>query len=157
MTFQDLIDRLKDMSTGNKSSFLGELEEIHDDWHMNGEFEDTRIGFLSFHREIIFYYRRVLRKQGQRLPRAFTLAQLSRMHPYDRWIDDLDNERIFSQAIENWHNSVHRNHHDPDFMDPRKNIYLNDFWKLHLFLNNKFTRWLRRNNITYQNVNHNNV
>lgn len=154
MTFQDLIDTLRQMSTGNKNSFLSELEDIHDNWHSNGEFDGSLIGFLSFHREIIHYYRIVIRKQGQRLPRAFTLRQLSTMHPYERWIDDLDNPRIFSQAIENWHNSLHRNHHDPDFMDPRKNIYQADFWKLHLFLNNKFTRWLRRNSIRYQNINH---
>lgn len=157
MTFQDFINKLKEMSTGNKSTFLGELEGIHDNWHSNRNFEGFPVGFLSFHREIIFYYRRVLRKQGQKLPRAYTLAQLSVLHPYERWIDELDNERIFSQAIENWHNSVHRNHHDPDFMDPKKNIYLNDFWKLHLFLNNRFTRWLRINNVTYQSVNHRNV
>lgn len=154
MTFQDFIDKLKDLSTGNKSSFLGELEDIHDNWHTNRDFDGSTIGFLSFHREIIFYYRRVLRRQRQKLPRAFTLAQLSVMHPYESWIDELDNERIFSQAIENWHNSVHRNHHNPDFMDPKKNIYLTDFWKLHLFLNNRFTRWFRTNGIRYQDVNH---
>lgn len=154
MAFQDFIDKLKEISTGTKGSFLGELEDIHDNWHRNRDFEGSFIGFLSFHREIIFYYRRVLRKHGQKLPRAFTLGQLSAMHAYESWIDGLDNERIFSQAIENWHNSVHRNHHDPDFMDPKKNIYLTDFWKLHLFLNNRFTRFLRTNGIRYQDVNH---
>lgn len=153
MTFQDFIDTLRQMSTGGKTSFLAELKDIHVNWHLDEEFEGFPVGFLSFHREIIFYYRRVLRKQGQRLPRAFTLTQLSMMHPYDRSIDELGSARAFSREIQRWHNSVHESHHHPDFIDARKNIYLDDFWKLHLFLNNRFTRWLRRNNVSYQNVN----
>jgi hypothetical protein len=157
VTFQDLIDKLKEMSDGNKTSFLEELEDVHVNWHLNRNFEGFPIGFLSFHREVIFYYRHVLRKQGQKLPSPFTLKQLLGIHPYERWIDASDTPRIFSQAIENWHNTVHRSHHNPDFMDPRKNIYLVDFWRLHLFLNNRFTNWLSRNNIRYQDVNHRTV
>ena len=154
MTFQDLIVKLRQMSTGTKSSFLTELEDIHVRWHRDETFEDFPVGFLSFHREIIFYYRRVLRKQGQKLPRAFTLTQLSTMHSYDRSIDEVGSARTFSKDIQDWHNDVHNNHDNPDFGNARKNIYLNDFWKLHLFLNNRFSRWLRFNNITYRGVNH---
>ena len=39
------------MSTGSKNSFLAKLEDIHD---TNRDFDGPTIGFLSFHREIIF-------------------------------------------------------------------------------------------------------
>ncbi len=112
------------------------------------------IGFLSFHREIIAYYRRVARREGRR-QRPFTKREL--MHPFHAWIDGLGVAESFSEAIEDWHNFLHRDHSDPDFMDPKKNIYMPDFWRLHQFINNRFTNWMRKNKEKYQPLNHSSV
>jgi len=129
VTFTGFVNKLTQMSKGTEKSFLKDLENIHDDWHRRGRsFEGDPIGFLSFHREIIGHYKKVLRKEGKKLPKPFGKSQL--MHPYHDWIDGLNNPESFSNAIEDWHNSLHRDHPDPKFMDPKKNIYMPDFWKL---------------------------
>ncbi len=78
------------------------------------------------------------------------------MHPID-WIDGLNNPESFSNAIEDWHNSLHRDHPDPKFTDPKKNIYMPDFWKLHQFINNRFTSWMRSNGETFKDIDHSTV
>lgn len=152
MTHTDLIKRLKDMAKGTPDSFLQKLESIHDDWHTTREFEGQPVGFLSFHRELIKYYKACLKKNGKKIPAA---AKSKDLHvPYQTWIDRMSTAEEFSQAIENWHNSVHRSHSDPDFMDPRKNIHIPFFWSFHQFLNNKFSKWMKANNETFASLDH---
>ncbi|HEX9320390.1 MAG TPA: hypothetical protein VF884_15765 [Nitrososphaeraceae archaeon] len=60
------------MSKGTEKSFLKDLEKIHDNWHRRDRsFEGDPIGFLSFHREKIGYYKKVLRKEVEKLPKPF--------------------------------------------------------------------------------------
>ena len=116
MTFTGFVNKLTQMSKGTEKSFLKDLEKIHDDWHRRGRAFDGD----PFHREIIGYYKKVLRKEGKKLPKRFGKSQLR--HPYQDWIDGLNNPESFSNAIEDWHISLHRDHPDPNFMNPKNNI-----------------------------------
>lgn len=155
MTHTDLVNKLKEMAKGTDSEFLEELESIHDDWHTTREYEGRPVGFLSFHRELIKYYKACLKRNGKKIPKA---ARAKSLHvPYQTWIDELSSAEVFSQAIENWHNSVHRLHTDPDFMDPRINIHISFFWSFHQFINNKFSKWMKANGEKFADIDHETV
>jgi hypothetical protein len=85
------------------------------------------IGFLSFHHEVLGVY------QARYLP---TLAPGAMAHPVPAYRPAIDNSPdvlTFSQALEDWHSSVHRNSkkYTVDFADPTKNIYMPRFWQFH--------------------------
>lgn len=152
MTHTDLVDRLKEMAKGTDADFLQELESIHDDWHTTREFDGQPVGFLSFHRELIKYYKACLKKNGKKIPPA---ARAKSLHvPYQSWIDGMSVAEEFSQAIENWHNSLHRLHSDLDFLDPRINIHMPFFWSFHQFINNRFSKWMKTNNEKFSDIDH---
>jgi hypothetical protein len=83
-----------------------------------------------------------------------TMAKTS--PPYRPVIDQATDAIQFSNAIEGWHNLVHRNtkRYGAAFSDPRKNIYMRRFWQFHTFIDGKFQAWLVAQSETYDALDH---
>jgi hypothetical protein len=148
--------KLAAISAGSKADFLTAFGPIHQRWHMAemmrgaGTFTGKPIGFLSFHHEVLTVYQAHYAK---------TLTPGTMAHPsppYRASIDRQSSIEFFAAAIEDWHNSVHRNtrKYGPDFADPMKNIYMRRFWQFHKFINNKFAAYLNAHHLTYDNIDH---
>jgi len=153
----DLRQWLQLTSTSTTNLFLQAFEEVHYDWHWDasntgrGTFQGSPIGFLSFHHEVVQVHNQLVRRNGEPLPTAWTNPR----PPYDTRIDNQRDPESFSLWIENWHNRVHTNPIYPtQFLDPRQNIYMFLFWRLHQLVEDKFMAWLRNNSISYDDVDH---
>src|SRR5947207_5852049 len=132
--------KLSTISAGSKADFLSAFADIHDKWHMSemrtgkGKFGGKQIGFLAFHHEVLTVY------QG-RYATSLTPGTMANPLPaYRAAIDSAVDAVSFSHAIEDWHNSVHRNvaKYGVDFSDPTKNIYMPRFWQLHKLIDTTF-------------------
>jgi hypothetical protein len=150
-----LRNRLNSISTGSKNDFLKKFSVIHARWHHAemmdgiGTFNGSTIGFLSFHHEVIRIY---IGKFNQNLT-AGSMAKPS--PPYRKLIDSISDSLEFSHALEGWHGLVHMNpKYGPNFGNPTKNIYMPRFWNFHKFIEDKFLRWLEKNKIDYNDINH---
>ena len=135
-------------------AFLGRLEAIHLNWH-NRTFSTRRLGFLVFHWTVIEEFKRA---RGPAIwtggirpfrPQDFTSFGWSYNVTERAQKQDIDSLVNFSTAIESWHNDAHMAvgmafGNENDMMNPQANIYLQQFWRLHYFINTKFLRELRR-------------
>jgi hypothetical protein len=151
----DLRAALAMMSAGTKKHFLTGFAPIHKKWHMtemsgpHGTFNRSPIGFLSFHREVIGVYR------ARYVPSLASASMAHAAPPYRTLIDNITDPAQFSVAIEGWHNGVHRNKkYGVNFADPTKNIYMARFWELHEFIDEKLTRYLTKNGLQYDTLDH---
>lgn len=152
----DLRERLQLISNETKTKFLRKFATIHYKWHMDemmtgsGTFGGSPIGFLSFHHEVLTVY---ISKFDTSLT-AGPMANTS--PPYRPVIDSILKSVEFSNALEGWHNLVHRNtrKYGRNFSDPKKNIYMERFWQFHKFINDKFQSWLTNNQLNYDDVDH---
>lgn len=149
MTHKWFEDYMENLSKQDPYTYLENFEDIHVYWHMENPF----LGFLSFHRTVIDTLRTSLRGAGADLPSAWTTAEPA----YLNWIDDIKDAEEFSEAIQFWHNGVHNNPNYSEIMNPRTNIYTVRFWGLHVFIDEKFTDWLKRNNTTFDQIDHDRV
>ncbi len=147
----NLRQELQIISGGTTQQFLDEFSPIHVEWHNSRTFDGDDIGFLSFHHEVILAHRDILTKNGEPVQ-----GEMRRPRPpYRASIDAMTDPESFSNAIEDWHNSVHMNPIYPDdFMDPAVNIYLDIFWQFHTLIDNKFMSWLGTNGVNYDDVDH---
>jgi len=146
-----LRNELQMLSDGTTKEFLDEFAPIHVEWHASRDFDGDPIGFLSFHHEVVEAYVALLRKHHEPVQKAMRKPK----PPYRKHIDTLTDPESFSNALEDWHNSVHMNPiYPPDFMDPAKNVYMNLFWKFHTLIDDKFMAWIKKNHIKYEDVNH---
>ena len=153
-----LRNRLATISAGSKADFLAKFAPIHQSWHMSEmmgtpKFNGKPIGFLSFHHEALAVY------QGKYAKTLAPGAMAHTLPAYRSVIDNATDVLTFSQALEDWHNSVHRNakKYGADFADPMKNIYMPRFWQFHKFINNKFADWLTAHGMTYDEVDHTSI
>jgi hypothetical protein len=152
----NLRQELQSISNGTKTKFLGRFATIHSKWHMDemmtgsGTFRGSAIGFLSFHHEVLTVY---ISKFDTSLT-AGPMANTS--PPYRPVIDSISKSVQFSNALEGWHNLVHRNtrKYGRNFSDPKKNIYMKRFWQFHKFIDDKFQSWLFNNQVTYDDMDH---
>ena len=152
----ELRQRLQLISNGTKTKFLDKFAAIHSKWHMDemmtgsGTFGGSAIGFLSFHHEVLAVY-------ISRFDISLTAGPMaSTSPPYRPIIDSILKSVEFSNAIEGWHNLVHRNtrKYGQNFSDPKKNIYMIRFWQFHKFIDEKFQSWLTTNQLSYDDVDH---
>ena len=151
-TLESAATTARDM--GNPMLFLNRLESVHLNWH-GRTFATRGLGFLTFHWYVIESFKKA------RCPglwtggvRAFRSADFTRFgSSYDiterARPGDIDSLANFSIAIETWHNEAHMAVGmafgiSDEMMDPRINIYYREFWRLHYFINAKFTRELKR-------------
>lgn len=133
---------------GRARAFLSLLGPIHDNWHSTV----TVHGFLLFHWQVIRHFRAV---GGPALfggISPFTTAQFANRYnaPYNINIPVTPGNTqalaAFSAAVEDWHNGAHMRIEMRDgvnMMDPRTNIFVRQFWRLHYFINARFEEQLR--------------
>ncbi len=147
----NLRQELQTISAGTTQQFLDEFSPIHVEWHNRRDFNGDNIGVLSFHHEVILAHADLLTRNGEPVQ-----GEMRRPRPpYRGSIDVQPDAESFSNAIEDWHNSVHMNPIYPeDFMDPAVNIYMDIFWQFHTLIDNKFTAWLSANGMNYDDVDH---
>jgi len=129
-------------------AFLALLGPIHESWHST----PTVHGFLLFHWEVIRHFRGT---GGPTLLGGITPFSLSTFankynSPYNVNVQVLagDDQALsaFSAAVENWHNACHMRismRDGVDLMNPRTNIFIRQFWRLHYFINARFEEKLR--------------
>jgi hypothetical protein len=141
-------------SDHNPIEFLDGLSPIHVGWHRT-TFHARRIGFLLFHHHVIVSFKRA---RGPSIwadsVRPFRQSDFTRFgHPYDVRSSiregDLNSLAAFSLAIEGWHNEAHMAvgmaiGKSSQMMDPARNIYLREFWRLHYFIEARFLVALSR-------------
>lgn len=141
-------------SAGNPMLFLNRLEPMHDNWHRR-TFSARGLGFLTFHWRVIEAFKQA---RGPSLwgsgVRPYTTANFASFGwPYNVTVraraGDIGSLATFSNAMETWHNDAHMAVGEAsgignDMMDPRVNIYYREFWRLHYFINDRFTAELRR-------------
>jgi len=146
MTHQWFEQYMNDLSGRGLEDYLSEFELIHDYWHSTNRF----LGFLSFHRTVIETLKIAMNDAGMNLPGPWTTSNPA----YDASIDNITDGEDFSLAVEMWHNRVHNNSAYSEIMNPRTNIYTYRFWGLHMFIDKKFTDWLSKNNLKFEDVDH---
>lgn len=151
-----LRSRLAMISAGPRADFFAAFADVHKRWHMSemmsgvGKFGGKPIGFLSFHHEVLEVYQNRY---------ATSLSSGAMAHPVPAYRAALDlaaDAVTFSNALEDWHNSVHRNtkKYGVDFADPTKNIYMPRFWQFHKFIDSHFNAWLTSHHQSYDGVDH---
>jgi hypothetical protein len=134
-------------SQGNPWLFLDGISSLHVEWHSDPS-TGRAIGFLLFHWHLIEHFRDLHLDQYVRPYYA------SYFNPGGRFgnqgadwddsmgsvepaanIDDLVNN---SAAVESWHNSMHHiieQNTGVPMMDAARNIYYEEFWSFHFFIN----------------------
>lgn len=128
--------------------FLNGLAELHFDWHTTRR----TYGFLLFHADVIGHFKAAGGPGRFDGVTPFTLDELSSFGaPYEVTTiasqDDPESLRGFSRELETWHNHAHMSVEmalGVDMMNPRTNIYVLEFWRLHYFIQARFAAELRR-------------
>lgn len=155
MTLEITRDRFQQFVSASRRSFLGNLADVHVEWHDTRAINGSPIGFLSFHREMIKYNAKNRKRNNlSAVPRAFTLSFVNSVSPWDRSLMNINNPANFSTGVERWHNIFHNSAGWTDFHDPRLNIRDDRFWQFHKFIDNRFNKWLKDRGLAYQNVDH---
>ena len=160
MTIEPAIIKLRAklavISAGSKSDFLAAFAVIHTKWHTSemmsgqGKWNGSAYGFLSFHHEVLAVY------QARFAPSLAPGTMAHTSPPFRPAIDNAPDAATFSNMLEDWHNSVHRNttKYGANFADPAKNIYMPRFWQFHKFINIQFDQWLTAHGQVYDAIDH---
>ena len=146
------IAKLDAISTGHPwNYFIQKLGPIHAQWHSEHNAGTNDLGFLLFHWELVKRFKKVGADAGLGGIQPFTLAQLksdSAAYTVTGAVarGDLAGFETFSLEVEAWHNDAHMNigmaiHRN--LMNPRTNIRIPQFWRLHEFINDRFEEQLR--------------
>lgn len=149
---RELRDELQSISDGTTRQFLDDFAPIHVEWHSSRTFDGRPIGFLSFHHEVLAVHTVLMKRNGEKVQKPMTRPKPA----YRKHIDTLTDQESFSNSLEDWHNSVHMNHHlyPMEFMDPAKNVYMGLFWRFHTLIDHKFTAWIKKNSLKYEDLDH---
>ena len=138
----------------NWRKFIQNLGPLHAQWHSEHNAGTADIGFLLFHWELVKRFKKVgadaaLGGAGGIQP--FTLSELQNDNAAYSLTDtvargDLAGFESFSFDLEGWHNDAHMNigmaiHRN--LMNPRTNVKIPQFWRLHYFINDRFEEQLR--------------
>ncbi len=131
-------------------AFLDGLANPHAGWHARNNGGTKVYGFLLFHWEVIRRFKEVgaPARFGRVTPiSAASLAAIGAPYAVRVLVPRGDIEALarFSAAIERWHDGVlgAMTHPGHPMGDPRQNIQLLDFWRLHYFMNSRFEQKLR--------------
>ena len=128
--------------------FLNGLAEIHFDWHTTRRTH----GFMLFHADVVGRFKAVGGPGRFGGVTPFTRGELASFDaPYEVTTTasqaDPASLRRFSREVETWHNNAHMAVEmalGVDMMNPKTNIYVEEFWKLHYFIQARFAAELRR-------------
>jgi hypothetical protein len=163
---QNLRAKLQAISKGSVKNFLDALVPLHVEWHSSGTFMGQPIGLLSFHHELIVAYREVHQANRSQPQAALDLARLdpdSKPFPTAA-LDGASSPKAFEEEISNWHADQHYvqaarmspdhmvHAHGGGMMDASKNIYLDQFWQLHVLLDE-----LAHHGMSYEQIDHTEV
>jgi hypothetical protein len=142
------INKLENISTPGTAPklFLKKLGPIHFEWHHQHNLGLADIGFLLFHWELIQRFKKVGADAALGGIAPFSKPELATFHsPYTVNVavgkQDTAALEDFSSELESWHNDAHMNigmaiH--KDLMNPRTNVKIPEFWRLHYFINDRF-------------------
>ena len=153
--FKKALDKLVTESHGDWRVFIRQLGPVHAQWHAehNNLAHPATPGFLLFHWELIERFRAVGADKGLgglNGIKPYTEPQLANFGAAYTVLDsvskgDVGELESFSGDLEAWHNDAHmaigmatgRN-----LMNPRTNVRLREFWRLHYFINDRFEEQL---------------
>lgn len=131
--------------------FLKKLGPIHYSWHLEHNSGQADTGFLIFHWELILRFKKVGADAylGGIVP--FSKAELAGFHADYQVNVPVSKQNIpeledFSNELEAWHNDAHMNigmaiH--KNLMNPKTNVKIPAFWRLHYFINDRFEETLK--------------
>jgi len=136
-------------------TFLKKLGPIHAQWHTEHNLGTGDIGFLLFHWELVKRFKKVgadVGVGGAGGIQPFSLLQLQNdnaTYTVTNTVSqgDMPGLEDFSLELEAWHNDAHMNigmviH--KNLMNPRTNIKIPEFWRLHYFINDRFEEQLKK-------------
>jgi hypothetical protein len=133
-------------------TFIQKLGPIHAQWHSEHNAGTADLGFLLFHWELIRRFKRVGADAGLGGITPFSLAELQHDNATYNVADtvskgDVASMETFSSDLEAWHNDAHMNigmaiH--KNLMNPRTNVRIPQFWRLHYFINDRFEEQLKK-------------
>ena len=152
MAHEDIRDQLITLassSSNDPGGFLEGLSPIHDAWHREGL---RTYGFLLFHNRVVRYFNLIVGPALSQPVEAYTPEDFNDLGvpPFNAdtsRVDTLAEMVTFSDGIENWHNGAHGGiaaATGTPMMDPRQNIFFLPFWRLHLFIDDRFVDVLRQ-------------
>lgn len=132
------------------ATFLKKLGPIHNNWHVahNGGIGQT--GFLLFHWELIKRFKAVDGEAHFGGVAPFTTANFTSYHaPFGVQVavpsGGIVQLEEFSAEVEQWHNDAHMAvgmAFHKNLMNPKTNVKLVIFWRLHYFINDRFEETL---------------
>ena len=136
---------------GNPRVFLERLSPLHVNWH-NQPSASRRIGFLIFHWHVVAHFKELGLVDNMGVNPIYTVAVFSPGGAYSEAdfndamtgvsaSQSLQGLADFSRAIEGWHNEAHMVIADKTgnpLMDPGRNVFYRRFWRLHLFIDQRF-------------------
>jgi len=128
------------------ATFLKKLGPIHTKWHTAHNSGTGKSGFLLFHWELIKRFKAVGGPAHFGGVTPFTTADfVSFSAPYDVNVTVTKKNLVrleeFSSDVELWHNNAHMAvgmAFHKNLMNPKTNVRLVQFWKLHYFINDRF-------------------
>jgi hypothetical protein len=149
-TFIQQLDQISAPGTSPKT-FLKKLGPIHANWHQHHNAGTADTGFLIFHWELILRFKKVGADAALGGITPFSLADLAKDNSdYNVKVavgkQDTAAFEDFSSELEAWHNDAHMNigmaiH--KNLMNPRTNVKIPQFWRLHYFINDRFEEKLQ--------------
>jgi hypothetical protein len=152
-TAKKALDKLVKASGGDWRVFIRQLGPLHAQWQVEHQAGQAALGFRLFHWELIQRFRAVAADAG--------LGGLTGIQPYTEpqlanfgapysvletvSAGDVAELETFSGDLEAWHNDVHMQigmATGRNLMNPRTNVRLREFWRLHYFINDRFEEQL---------------
>jgi hypothetical protein len=141
--FRDRLIALRSSTLNDPDGFLQGLSSIHDDWHQP---DPRTYGFLLFHHRVVRYFDEIVNGPLNLGIVAFKEADLGAMGvapltASTAGVDTLGELSAYSGAVEPWHGGAHGGIETATgvpMMDPRVNIFYEQFWKLHKFIDARF-------------------
>src|SRR5438477_4205810 len=149
-TFIQKLDSISAPGTTPKV-FLKKLGPIHFSWHHQHNAGQAEIGFLLFHWELIQRFKKIGADAALGGITPFSLGDLTNFNSTYTVNVAVANQDIaafqdFSDELELWHGDAHMNigmaiH--KNLMNPRTNVKIPAFWRLHYFINDRFEEKLK--------------
>lgn len=143
------MDQLVNASNGDWRVFIRRLGPLHARWHTEHNGGQATLGFLLFHWELVKRFKAIGADRGLgglSGIQAYSEAQLANFGaPYNVTDQvapgDATGLEHFSGDVEAWHNDAHMQvgmATGHNLMNPRTNVRRPEFWRLHLFINDRF-------------------
>ncbi len=147
-TTRDALITIANNNNGDALGFLEAFSPLHNGWHGN----PRTYGFLLFHHRVVRYFNAIVNSQINPQVIAFTDGDFTNMNinvfggtPQN--ITSLSDLEALSSDIEGWHNGAHAGIQvatGVPMMDAAENIFYRVFWRLHLFIDERFIDGLQQ-------------